>query len=347
MRIMNIMLGQKLGGIEHVFVDYTHALELQGHEVISVVHPKAQVRKHLTGKIFGLFNWNALDVIAALRLRWAAQRNGIDLMITHGNRALALASMIRGRIPLLAVSHNYRYKRLHKASAIVAITKTMAADIHAKIPNASPVYPLYNPIILEEGAAVIPPCIFQDPPILGFLGRLVPKKGASVFLQAMAELKKRGVVVKANIAGEGPERESLEKLAEVLGLKDVVSFLGWVGNRDRFFESIDLFVIPSLEEPFGVVVLEGWKYGKPLLATLVGGPAELVEDGLTGLLVSPDDASALADGIERVLQNPEIVSKLVVAGRERVEDFGLGVFSKKLQAVVEAVVPVPNIAKVC
>lgn len=347
MKIMNIMLGQKLGGIEHVFVDYTHALQLQGHEVISVVHPKAQVRKYLTGMIFDLSHWNALDVIAALRLKWALHRHRVDLLITHGNRALSLASMARARVPLLAVSHNYRYKRLHKANAIAAITKTMAADICLKIPNAPPVYPLYNPILLEGESVVIPSCHFQDPPVLGFLGRLVLKKGGALFLQALAILKKKNIPFKAVIAGEGPEGARLKALATELNLEGMVNFVGWVGNRDRFFEQIDLFVIPSLEEPFGVVVLEGWKHGKPLLTTRVGGPAELVEDGVTGFLVHPNDALALAEGIEQALQNPEALSALVAAGRERVKDFCLEAFSQNLQTVVEAVAPVSNTVKVC
>lgn len=334
LKIMNIMLGQKRGGIEHVFVDYTHALQLLGHEVISVVHPKAQVRNQLTGQILPLPNWNAWDFFAALRLRGAIARLNVDLIITHGNRALCLAHLARRSIPLLAVAHNYRYKHLSKATALAAITKTMALDIASKMPDSFPVYTLYNPIVLEKDAVVSTHFSLKNPPVLGFLGRLVPKKGGALFLHALALLKDQGVAFKAVLAGDGPERKNLEHLTQELGLEEEVTFLGWVSNPEHFFEHIDLFVIPSLEEPFGVVVLEGWKYGKPILATRVGGPAELINDQKTGILVNPNDPDALTQGIAHALKNPDYLKNLSQAGHQRVEDFSLEAFSMNLGKIL-------------
>lgn len=340
LKIMNIMLGEKLGGIEHVFLDYTQALEMAGFETLSVVHPKAQVRKHVLGKVFELSNWNAFDIFAAWRLRGAIKRYGIDLIITHGNRAFSLAHMARGSVPLLAVSHNYKYQKLYKASAILAITKAMAGEIKSKNPQHPPVYTLYNPIILESDMVLVPKVQLRDIPILGFMGRLVPKKGCHVFLESLALLKKAGFPFRALIAGQGPEETRLHQLTQELGLGEDVKFLGWVGDRSKFFDQIDLFVVPSSSEPFGVVILEAWKYGKPLLATQVGGPAELVEHGVTGLLVEPENPEVLQKGILDALSDSDRLGRMAAAGQRRVEAFGLEPFSNNLKAIVDQVLGV-------
>ena len=125
-------------------------------------------------------------------------------------------------------------------------------------------------------------------PIVGTVCRLVePKKGLRVLLQAMAALNMGGNDPRCQllIVGEGPARESLEALSRQLGLSDCTVFAGARRDIPRILPLLDLFVLPSLYEGFGIAILEAMAAGKPVVATAVGGIPEFVVPGETGLLV--------------------------------------------------------------
>lgn len=134
-----------------------------------------------------------------------------------------------------------------------------------------------------------------------YLGRLVPNKGCDVLLRAMERLPGRSLLV----LGEGPERSALESLSATLGLGDRVEFGGWA-SPDRVGAMLRQsrgLVVPSLwPEPFGLVALEAYRESCPVVASRVGGLADLVEDGQTGFLVPPDDPASLAAAMSRLLQ---------------------------------------------
>jgi len=146
-------------------------------------------------------------------------------------------------------------------------------------------------------------------------GRLVEQKGLDTLLQAYAaasgDLGGRRLV----IAGDGPERAGLEKLAESLGLNGSVSFLGSVG-RDRLAELLrgaDLFAFPSRYEAFGVALLEAMAAGVPIVAARAGGIPEFAVDGENALLVPPDDVPAFASALTR-LANDDVLARRLGAG---------------------------------
>lgn len=135
-----------------------------------------------------------------------------------------------------------------------------------------------------------------------FVGRLVPVKGVDVLLRALATLPGRSLV----IAGDGPERASLERLCATLGLSTRVRFQGWVENPSALMSSSRLLVLPSRNEGWPIALLEAAANGLPFLATDVGGCREMVAKLATGLLCPPGSIDALAEGIERSLSSPEV-----------------------------------------
>jgi glycosyltransferase involved in cell wall biosynthesis len=152
------------------------------------------------------------------------------------------------------------------------------------------------------------------------LGRLHPNKGLDLLLEALA--KTRGVHLW--IAGEGPLRPRLEQLATRLGLAGRVRFLGWREDVPALLASADLLVCPSLHEPLGNVIIEAWSAGRAVVATASDGPAGLIEDGDSGILVPlPGSAGggpqALARAIERVCEDPGLRARLARAGRRAYE----------------------------
>jgi glycosyltransferase involved in cell wall biosynthesis len=157
-------------------------------------------------------------------------------------------------------------------------------------------------------------------PLALALGRLHPNKGFALLLEAFAETRN----VTLWIAGDGPLRSSLERLASRLGIAGRVRFLGWREDVPHLLAAADLLVCPSLHEPLGNVVIEAWSAGLPVVATASDGPSGLIRDGESGILVPLPGSrgggpQALADAIERVCADAALGSRLGHAGRRAYE----------------------------
>jgi glycosyltransferase involved in cell wall biosynthesis len=157
-------------------------------------------------------------------------------------------------------------------------------------------------------------------PVVLALGRLHPNKGFDLLLEALAATRS----VNLWLAGDGPLRGQLERLATRLGITDRVRFLGWRDDAPALMASADLLVCPSLHEPLGNVVIEAWSAGLPVIATASDGPGALIANGETGLLVplpgtNGGSPAALADAIERVCADPALRARLSEAGRRAYE----------------------------
>ncbi|UHA72653.1 glycosyltransferase family 4 protein [Paenibacillus sp. 481] len=133
--------------------------------------------------------------------------------------------------------------------------------------------------------------------------RLVPAKGLDVLLQACAELKRRGHTYVLHIIGDGPIREELEQMAKDLGIYDETIFYGYMLHPEEFMPFSDIFVLSSRAESFGSVFAEAALCWLALVGTDVGGVAEQIEDGTTGLLVPSDQPIALCNALERVMMD--------------------------------------------
>lgn len=149
--------------------------------------------------------------------------------------------------------------------------------------------------------------------------QLFPRKGIRFLLEAAAQLKPKFPDLKVVLAGDGFERPQLARLAADLGIGDDVTFLGWVANADLppYYRAAALSVIPSLEEGFGIPAAEAMGCEVAVVASDAGGLPEVVEHGVTGLVVPRGDAGALAHAIGALLADPERRRAMGLAGRER------------------------------
>jgi glycogen synthase len=158
--------------------------------------------------------------------------------------------------------------------------------------------------------------------VLG-LGRAVDKKGFDLLIRAFALVADRHPAVVLAIGGDGPALDSLRQLVEQLGIQERVKLLGRLSRPDvaEAMAHAKVFVMPSRLEPFGIVVLEGWRAGRPVIASARGGPPEYVTDSKDGLLVDPFDTSDLAKALNRLLSDATLRKSLGEAGHYRVREF--------------------------
>jgi glycosyltransferase involved in cell wall biosynthesis len=155
--------------------------------------------------------------------------------------------------------------------------------------------------------------------VVGIIASLWPWKAHNVFLRAAATLLKELPDTYFVIAGDGPERNKLERMARNLGVTDHVRFLGRVDDVPALLQSLDLSVLTSVTEAFPLALLESMAAARPVVATSVGSVPELVVDGMTGFLVPPGAPDQLAQAMLRVLRNPELAQRLGEEGRRSVE----------------------------
>jgi glycosyltransferase involved in cell wall biosynthesis len=159
--------------------------------------------------------------------------------------------------------------------------------------------------------------------LIGTIGRLTRQKGYSVLLQAASAVLKEIPDAHVVIVGEGELRDSLESLAEQLGVGHAVHLLGARHDIEELLAATDLFVSSSLWEGLPTVILEAMASGVPVVATDVSGTRELVRDGVTGRLVPAGEAAPLAQAIVNTLQDLEQMQEMVNGARILVQEFSI------------------------
>ncbi len=152
----------------------------------------------------------------------------------------------------------------------------------------------------------------DDAPLVLALGRLHRRKGFDVLLASMAAMPHTYLW----IAGAGPEEVELQRQATALGVAERVRWLGWQQDVGGLYAACDVFACPSRAEPLGNVVIEAWAFDAPVVATAVAGPMSLIDDGVSGVLVPPEDADAMAAAIAALVADPGKADALRGAGRE-------------------------------
>ncbi len=161
-------------------------------------------------------------------------------------------------------------------------------------------------------------------------------KGVDVVLRALPQVAAQ-VPVAYTVVGDGELRARYEEEARRLGVAEAVSFVGRVTDEelDRWYRWADVFVLPSAGEGFGIVYLEAWAHGLPVVAAAEGGAAEVVAHEETGLVVEPGCAEAVAEALLRLARDPELRGRLGAAGRATVEArYTHDHFRGRLQAIL-------------
>jgi glycosyltransferase involved in cell wall biosynthesis len=159
--------------------------------------------------------------------------------------------------------------------------------------------------------------VAEDSFVVGWIGRMTAIKHLPDALAAFARLRERGVDATLCLVGDGPDRESLERRAHALGIVRHTLFVGYQQDVAPYYKFFDTLLLPSGNEGTPVVAIESLAAGTPVVATDVGGVADVVEHGTDGFLTGVGDIESIATALERLARDPELRTKMSRAGRER------------------------------
>lgn len=341
MRLAHVIYDLSIGGGAQFLADLASSMAACGQEQrVWCVGPAGPLARELQDARVPVAILNKRTRLGAgALLRMAAQLRSFrpQAVVAHGEAGiiwgLPAAAAAGIRLRLVLVYLNYRETGLRMAAMrlmlplavhVIAGSESVARYVsHAfRIPPAR-ISTVYCGIRMERFRQVRLRAGGERRTLLS-IGRLVPRKGHEVLLRAAALLSSRGVGVRVVLVGDGPCRPALVRLARELGIEKQVEFRGAVWPDTPLWEEADVFVFPSLVEPQGLVVLEAFASGVPVVASGVGGIAEMVEPEVSGLLVPPGDPAALASAVERVLTEPTLATHLAQGGQRRVRQFDIG-----------------------
>lgn len=323
-----------LGGIETYSKQFISEIQKHGHEVTVITvrrleHPEEEiVDGALVHRlpIYEALSGRDVKEFVGLRERIADIKRQTAPDLVHANLfgpsiVMHLETGKAAPAPTLVALHtdltrtggfgNTFQRAIDQAAWVTAVSASTLKDIRAMFPqirDKSSV--IYNGIATD---GIEPTPLPEGAPRLLCIGRLVVFKGFDVALDAFALARPSIPAAHLTIAGDGPERDALERRARRLGLGDSVTFAGWVG-RDAIYDLIGqstVVVMPSrFREPFGMVAVEAALMGRPIIASRVGGLPEVVIDGETGVLVEKDDPPELARRLVELFSDPAGLARL-------------------------------------
>lgn len=213
-----------------------------------------------------------------------------------------------------------------RADALVACSRAVAR--HLAPARSRVIYAGVEPAVAGAGPR-------RGGPVFGAAGRLVPVKGFEHLVRAFAMVIATAPGARLEICGDGPLRGDLEAEARRLGCGHAIRFLGWRDDYPAPAARWDAFVQPSIEEGFGVALLEAMAQGLPAIASDVGGIPELVEPGVTGWLVPPRDEAALAGALLESLREPAETLNRGEAARASAKRFTTGTMAQQTAALYD------------
>src|SRR3990170_7337277 len=287
-------------------------------------------------------------VLGGKRLRHVAPRFGRlvmdvrpNVLLTSQWEAGVLASLVVPmRLPWIAWEHScdvpsrprvlMRYTSLaynRRAFRVVCVSDQLRKQLIDVGIKPHKVECIYNPLTGPWFEREYPPPLhpwFAKHEVLVSVGNLFPDKGYDILLQAMATLLPRRSSTRLLVLGEGPLRAELTDLSVRLGLTGFVDFVGYQRNPFPYMAASAALVMASRVEGLPTVIIEALACGAPVISTdCPSGPREILQDGTSGLLVPPDDPTALAGAILQVLGDAELRSRFIEEGKKRAKDFSV------------------------
>ncbi len=316
MRVLQAMAGAEFGGAEAFFVRLACALHRAGLEQRVVIRQnparadmlRAEGIEPIQLKFGGSLDWQTPRA-----LKKEIKAFTPDIVLTWMNRATGMCP--KGDFTHVArLGGYYDLKYYQNCDHLVGNTEDIVSYLVKEGWPAEKAHYLPN-FVSAEPAEPLSRQAFYTPdsvPLILTMGRLHENKGFDVMLEALSRVPNAYLW----IAGEGPLREELEKMAEKMAVKPRVRFLGWRDDVAALLATCDVYACPSRHEPLGNVVLEAWAHGRPIVAADSYGPGTLIEHLESGVLVPTEDPVMLAKAIRMVIDDNDLRARIARRGHE-------------------------------
>jgi sugar transferase (PEP-CTERM/EpsH1 system associated) len=355
-RVMHIVYALRPGGMELGVVKLVNGLDpFRVQSAVCSTAPAGELRDLLAPRVrlFELQRRAGNDIALVWKLFRLFRRERPHIVHTHGwgtllegMAAARLASVpvvVHGEHGTLQLKRHQRWLQRRGWSAadqVLSVSsrlaERMAGDVGfepARIRTIRNGVDLtrFNPAYRASARASL--ALAGEQFAVGTVGRLVPVKDQATLLEAVALLRREGLEVALVLAGDGPLEGALRDRAAALGITDSIRLLGHRRDVEVVLAALDVFALSSVSEGLSNTILEAMATGLPVIATRVGGADELVEDGVTGLLVAPGSPSDMSAALRRLL-DPSARKAMGHAGRRRVEaEFALSTMVKRYEAL--------------
>ena len=326
------------GGGERVFVELAAGLRAADHRVTLVCRPGSILRTRAPAaiEVVPLRLTGYFDVATLVHLLRLFRATEFDAVICNTGRDCFLAGLaaIPASVPVIRIRQLEQTRRsMHRLFIHRVLLSTVVSVSRAAQAGLTPLGIAPERLcVIHNGVEVKTPTLdraqareqFGVPEaafLVAYTGRLSHEKGVDLLPDVAARLRAAGVPLRLLVAGEGPLHDTLAQQCRQRGLGDVVSLVGFLNQPEGLLAAADAAVMPSRRESFGVAAIEALATGTPLVATDVGGLAEIVAHEETALLVPPDDSGAIASALERLYRDSALAARLRERGRVRAREF--------------------------
>lgn len=308
MKILNAIHAQTIGGVDQMFCNYASSLILGGHEVALLISDNGNDNYEIANvkKIFKLKN--SSQILDCLKLLLILLIYRPDLIICHSNRLMKWMRILKYFTPTksIAVNHGISFKNSLNCDYIVNINQQISDLVVAAGFDKNKSFVVPNVINIDQEYQKKH---IKTPLTIAMYGRIEPRKGFDIFLQAAAILSEKNYDIKLKIGGfevpGGYNWQHLKDLAQKQKIYDKCEFVGVVTDKKSFFEDVDIFCVPSREEPFGLVILEGFLHSTLVISSNSEGGKLLISDGKDGLLFENENPQDLAQKIISIYDSQE------------------------------------------
>ncbi len=357
MRLLFINSIQMFAGGEIWMLRALRALQKRGHKVWLCCRPYTELAERaveagIPVKLIGFRS--DFDPICIFRLAVFMFQNKIDVVLTNMDKELrngGVAARLAG-VPAIIprrgidypLKNRWRYRFAYNALATRVLANSQATK-KALLKNApwleeQRIEVIYNGIDLSAFVSATSSSFRETrqipahAPVLGFVGQLDERKGIGVLLSAFELIRARLPDAYLVLGGEGPLREMIESEAREKGWGERVVLTGFVEDVAAIMHAIDVLLLPSYWEGFGIVLIEAMACGRPVITTDISSMPEIVEEGRTGFLIPPGESSALAERAVLLLQDEALRARMGQAARQRVaEHFSHDRMIEKLESL--------------
>lgn len=322
--ILNCMLASGYGGLEKLFLDEIEMLAMAGLPTRGLVARNSQLARYARERnlefdaIANLSDWDPVSVAGVRRV---VRERAPELVMCVGRKAHRLiARSVSERIPIVPMVQKRRFDLDLPYSGVLAAAEHRRLTLIADGVPADKIIVIPNGVRLPVEAKANYLARSGEPTRIVALGRLHEKKGFGVLIDAVGLLGMRGMECVCTIAGEGPERQTLEAKIARESLAMRITLPGWRDEVPTYLVTGDIFVLPSFQEDFPLAVLDAMASGLPIVASAIDGPKDFLVHGKTALLVPPNDPSALADALESMIKDPSLRERLGREARRTAEE---------------------------